>query len=647
MTKKLCLSLLFTSSSLFAFEACAPSQNEALEKLSSMILSNVENSFTRQTSVDKNGADENVDHKIDSILKVSSNLSLVKQNIFTKENLVCVSIDPKEQVEHTESMLAKVMSLSSENLPKDANEKLKKSQEYLKDIEQTSNLVTAFLKPSYLDDPNKYDMQKINARLQKKEKIFRDIYNETLLKTNALIFKNCAQTKEKAYDALNEQLFKSKTKHQDDEGFFDKTASFFSNLNPFAKEKNKMLDLFAKELTYIKSGGQECAIIEKKKLLDVAILLNQEVQRFHSNSLSKNPKERYVQIKDFEEHLNVTKALLELFAKEFHTNDFTKITNTKKELATLLQSTHPQSVTFKVLGDVQNLKIMLGDKIVAANTPLYLQEGEYSYTLLAKGKCPIKGDFSLELLKDLSIDKDFSSQDLPVVNFYTKEGARIIIDGKTINPNVATTLQKCEGELRYIASYANQEKSGTISLKPNLSETIELRFFTPEEMALFNDAKTKQFTTSNDLAFSDSLSSITHQNIAFDLDEDVKNGELKLHERGSFTYRAKEDFVGVDSFIYTVEIYGEKSPPKIANITVTPSKTPVVSVQKVQENNVTKVVETKPDTIKKEEDEERYEKFKAFVEKNVMEGNIEKVKKLQESYPDMFERILQEKQAGM
>jgi hypothetical protein len=647
MKKTLWFSLLFTSSSLFAFEACAPSQNEALEKLSSMILSNVENSFTKQTSQSINGEDENVDQKIDSILKVSSNLSLVKQNIFTKENLVCVSIEPNEQVEHTEQMLAKVLSLSSANLPKDINEKLKKTQEYLKDIEQTSNLVTAFLKPSYLEDPSKYNTQKINTNLQEKEKIFRDIYNDTLLKANAMVFKSCAQTKDKAYDALNEQLFKSKTKHKDDEGFFDKTASFFSSLNPFAKEQSKMLDLFAKEIRYIKDAKQECALIEKEKLHAVATLLNQEVQRFHTNSLSKNPKERYEQIKDFEEHLNVTKALLELFAKEFHTNDFAKITNTKKELATILQTTYPQALTFKVLGEVQNLKIMLGDKIVAANTPLYLQEGEYSYTLLAKGKCPIKGNLSLELLKDMSIDKDFSSQDLPVVNFYTKEGTRIIIGGKTISPNVATSLQKCEGELRYIASYANQEKSGIISLKPNLSKTIELRFFTPEELALFNDAKTKHFTTSSDLAFSDSLSSISHKDIAFDLEEDVKNGELKLHERGSFTYKAKEGFVGVDSFIYTIEVYGEKSPPKIANITVTPSKTPVVSVQKVQENNVTKVVEIKTDTTKKEEDEERYEKFKAFVEKNMNEGNIEKVKKLQESYPDMFERILQEKQAGM
>ncbi|MDY0122538.1 MAG: Ig-like domain-containing protein [Sulfurimonas sp.] len=646
MKKTLWLSLLFASSSLFAYEACAPSQNEALEKLSSMILSNVENSFTKHTSVDKSGAEENVDQKIDSILRVSSNLSFVKQDISTKDGSVCVKIDPKEQVEHTEQMLTKVLAFSESNLAKDINEKLKKTQEYLKEIEQTSNLVTAFLKPSYLDDPNKHDLKKISAKLQSQEKIFRDIYNESLLKANAMVFKSCAKTQEEAYSALNEQLFKSKTKQKDDEGFFDKTASFFSKLNPFAKEKSKMLDLFAQELRYVKNGNEECALIEKEKLYNVATLLNQELQRFHINTLSKNPKERYEQIQDLQEHLNVTKALLEIFPKKFHTNDFAKITHTKKELAKLLETTHPQSVTFKIAGDAQNVKIMLQDKFVASNTPLYLKEGSYTYTITAKEKCPIKGEFNLELLEDISIDKDFSSMNLPIINFYTKEETRIIVDGKTVRPNVETSLQKCQGEVRYIASYADQEKSGTISLEPNFSKTIELRFFTPGELALFNDAKTKQFTTSTDLAFSESLSPLSHQNIEFILNEDVKNGTLQLHERGSFTYKAKENFVGVDSFSYSVEIYGEKSPPKIANITVTPAQTQaVVVVETKAENNASKVVEVQ---IEKPEDgEARYQKFKAFVEKNVNEGNIDKVKKLQESYPDMFERILQEKQAGM
>ena len=636
MKKTLCFALLFASSTLFGYEACAPSQNEALQKLSSMILSNVENSFTQQTSLNRDATEENVDQKIDSILKVSSKLALVKQDIQTKNGLVCIKIDPKEQVEHTEQMLSKVLTFSESNLPKDLNEKLTKTQEYLQDIKQTSNLVTAFLKPSYLEVPSKYDIEKLTRKLQSQEKIFQDIHDDTLLQANALIFKSCAQTKEQAYAELNEKLFKSKTKQKDDEGFFDKTASFFSSLNPFAKEQNKMLDLFAKEIRYMQSDKEECALIEKEKLYNVATLLNEELQRFHTNTLSKNPKERYNQIQDLEEHLNVTKALLEVFPKRFHTRDFSKITTLKKELAKILETTHPQSVTFQIAGDAQNVKIMLQDTFVAANTPHFLKEGSYTYTITAEEKCPIKGVFDLAILKDISIDKDFSSMNLPVINFYTKEQTRIIVDGKTVQANVETSLHKCQGEVRYVASYANQEKSGTISLEPNFSETIELRFFTPQELALFNDAKTKQFTTRLDLAFSDSLSSISHQNIKFNLEDDVKNGALNLHERGSFTYKAKEGFAGVDSFVYTIEIYGEKSPPKIANITVIASQAQAPKVAQPTQEKKTQ-----------EPSEDRYQKFKAFVEKNVMEGNIEKVKKLQENYPDMFKRILQEKQAGM
>jgi VCBS repeat-containing protein len=594
-------------------------------------------------------------------MRVNSNLSLVNTQFRKEQSSICASIKKEDQLENTQLRYKQALLYTEANLPQDVDAKVKKIQEWLENISQAQNLVGAFLKPSNGATENPSQIEQIVLNLQKQEKTFQDLYQASLLHANSLVFKSCEETKEKAYDALNEQLFKSKTKHKDEEGILSKASSFFSNLNPFAKNKEKMLDLFAKKVSYLKDGTKECALIKKDELFDVTTFLMQDVHRFSTTSLSQIPKTRYEQIKEYEEHLNVTKALLDLFADRFAKSDFNKVTETKRELAKLLESTFPQSITFNVVGEAQNVRIKLGENFVKPNTPYFLKNGTYTYAISADKKCSFSGEIELELLEDVTIDKDFASMNLPIVNFFTKEGTRIIVDGKTVQPNVETQLPKCEGDVRYVASFADQEKSDTLSLKPNMSETIELKFLTPQELALMSDAKTKTFQTTTQTLFSDSLTAIAKENITFSVKNDCTHGSLELHERGSFTYQSDENFVGVDSFTYTVSINGEKSAPKVVNITVKASDAPVAAIiapvkevvadanETVQsvKKKVEEVVEVSEEERQKREQEaeERYQKFKTYVESQ--EQNVEKLQKLKEKYPDLFERLLKEKLSGM
>lgn len=628
--------LLFGESHIW--KACGDNKQEALLNLSSTISANVQNSFSQTTASTRDKHSENINEKINYILNISSDMILVNQTFYKEAEQICVSVDKKDQVQNTQLLLKNVMLLKKENLPQDSNQKILKVQEYLLQIKQVNNLILAFFKPQTLDDESFENLETTLVNLKAKEKLFADIHTDEILKANALIFKSCEDTKESAYASLNKQLFQSKTKKKDDEGFLDRASSFFSNLNPFSKKEEKMLDLFSKEVTFIQDGKKECALIEKAELLDVATQLNQNISRFSLNSLSQNPKERYTQIKDYQEHLNVTKALIELFSENFSKTDFNTITKTKMDLANELLLTHPQAVIFKINGEAEDVKIKLNDIYIEKNTHHYTKEGLYTYEISTKDKCPIRGSFNLVLLKDKTIDADFTSMNYPLVNFYTKEETRIIIDGKTIQPNVEHTFDKCEGEVRYVASFANQSKEDSIKLSVNMTKTIELKFLTAEELNIFNDAKTKTFNTTTKTAFSDTLTPASSKNLEFIVEESSSYGKLELHERGSFTYTSKADFVGIDSFKYIIKANGEKSAPKVVNIRVNISNAPVAAVVPVQEPIKEDQVLVKE---KLSEDDEKFQRFKIFVDSQ--EQDIEKLQKLQKKYPDMFERLLKEK----
>jgi hypothetical protein len=278
----------------------------------------------------------------------------------------------------------------------------------------------------------------------------------------------------------------------------------------------------------------------------------------------------------------------------------------------------------------------------------------------AKDRCPIKGSFEISLKEDEKISEDFNDYMYPSVIFITNKSPNIVVDGNIFAANKKNIIKKCSDEpMRYLAKFSGQTKEGEIDIQANAKNTIELKFLTSQEIAVFNDAKTKNFSTTTQKKFSESLTPITSKNLKFSVSSGVDNGDLDLHEAGSFKYVSDKDFVGIDSFEYTVTANGEESAPKVVNITVNRSNAPVPIVPIVQkeDDNKTKeepkVVkeEKKKETkkteeeIKEKEKEERYQKFKEYAEGKMKENDIEKLQKLKESYPDMFNRLLKEKTA--
>lgn len=645
--------ILLLPLSINAYEGCAKTKQEALNNLSGSIVTKVESDVSITANSTNNGDDESIEERINSISKISTKLSLVNIQYKNKDELICASIDANDQIQNTNDLVKSALELDEKNLPQNIDKKIEKLSDYLAKLKEVSYLRAVFYKPKE-DELSKVEVQK---KLEKKEKVFQDIYDNSIAKANSLVFRACASTNKDAYKELNEQLFDDKTKKKDDEGFFSKTGSFFGSLFNSSDEE-LILDMFEKQVIYKKQEEKQCAIIKKDLLTYAADQLLADVKRFNIKSLSELPKKRYDEILNYQEHLNVTKALLEVFPKKYTKSDFTKITKIKQSLADTLAKTNPQYVLFTISG-AKNIKITLDDKPVKINDKIYLKTGEHTYTITADGKCPIIDTFEVKLKDDTEINENFSNLDYPTVLFATDKTPSISINGKSVKPNVAEVIKQCKGNVRYLANYSGQSKSGEMELTVNDKKTIELDFLSAKELAVFTDAKTKEFKTTTEEKISNSLTPISSKSLVFSLKEDPAHGTLKLHEAGSFTYVSEKGFVGRDSFEYTIEANGEESAVKIVNIIVNQYNAPVSKVKDIIEDvnqtistikNEKDKADNKKEIVKKVEleeepqlTEERINKFQTYLEKLAENGEIEKMKKIQLKYPKEFEAVLNRK----
>jgi len=685
--------MLLVGSSLYAveYEGCSVDKKDALVTLSGNIRSTINNSFTSSTkTVQKSGKEESsaIEQKISSYINTATNLSLVNIKYRNKKKLVCAYVNKKDQVENTKKLLAKALLYDEKNLPNDIDTKVKKLDEWIKDIVQLNYLI-----PVFLDN-----VTKEQAILNKKEKIFRDLYNENLVKSNNLIWKSCAPTKEEATKELNAKLFLNVAK-KEESGFFSGITKLFNS----SDEEEMILPLFKDKLKYTSSKEQQCVIIKKEELFKVAKKMNTDMQHFSIKNLDEDPKKKYKEVQTLLAQLKITQSLVKLYPSKFSQKDIANLVKIKTTLQDILANTYPQYVLFEVEG-AQKIKIKLDAKDVANNKKIYLKEGAHNYSLTAKGKCPVSDSFSLDKFDEQTIEYNFEDKNYPSIIFVTDKNPTIVLDGKSYKANVNIALKKCDGDVRWVVKYAGQTRSGEIALKPNLTESIELNFLTQEELNVFNDAKTKHFKTTANRQFSESLTPVTNETLEFSVDDDVKHGSLELHERGSFKYKPDEGFVGDDDFSYTIEANGKTSAPKVVVIHVSAApvtthaiaskekeiakkqKTPksdaevlklkkelealkkALAEKKAKEKLQKQQQPSKPVTqeIKKEEpkkvakapkqelkekviqkvtqvSDEKYEKFKAYIERLGQERNMAKIQALKEKYPELFSRFLKEK----
>ena len=630
------LLIILLGLSTYAYDGCGKDRNEALSNLSGNIKTRVNTKFIQNTKVSQN---DTIEEKISSYLNTSANLTLVNVKYTTnKKEQICAHVEYDDQAKNTKKLIKKALLYKQENLPNNIDEKIKTLEKWLEDLDQLNYLI-----PVFSEDADKE--QKV---LNKKTKTFQDIYDNSIKQANSLVWRSCRNSKEEAKAELNKLLFVNKGV-KEDKGFWESLTSAFSST------PEQDIDLFDSEISYMKKENKECATIKKSELLQVSTKMNEEVKKFNKNSLDKNPIIRYDQIKLYTDQFKITKKLITLFPEHFKSNDFANITRAINILVESKETTYPQYVLFNIKG-ATDIKIKIDDKFIKNNEKHYINIGEHSYTITAKDRCPINGSFNNDLKENKTIAEDFNDFNYPSVIFMTSKTPTVVVDGSNFPLNKKTPIKKCSDEsIIYQAKYAEQTRTGELDLSPNAKNTVEFKFLTPKELAIFNDAKTRNFTTKTAVKFSESLTPQFSKNLKFSvgLGDGVSHGSLDLDERGSFVYQSDEDYVGIDSFTYYITAQGEQSAPKVVNIRIEKSDAPVALVPIIKKKDDNTTQEKKKEDVKEEKKkeltekekkkEEKYQRFKKYVESQ--EQDMQKLKKLQKKYPDMFNRLLKEKTA--
>ncbi len=654
LTATLVVSSSLMATSIFGktHKGCAATKQEALYTLSGNIQSRI-STYIEQTVV-VNG-DDNVKSKISDYTSSATNLSLVNIEYIKEGKNICAVVHKDDQVSNTNKLLKQALLYDVKNLPKDTDAKIKKLSTWLENIKQLSFLIPAFL--------NEKNTDKEQAILNKKEKEFTDLYTKTIAYSDSLFFKSCKSTVEKAKVALNKELFLN-GKKDEKKGFFDSLTSVFSS-----DDSTKMLDIFDAQLIEVKKDGDVCLMIKKEELLHITQKMYADAMRISEKSLSKDPLKRYKNIKDnLYEQLDVTKALIKLFPDVYKSNNFSQLNEKRKLLVEIQAKTFPQFVLFHVNG-ADDIVITLDGKKVENNKKYFIKDGDHTYKITAKGKCPLIDSFDNDLFENETLSKDLEGQAYPTVIFLTDKEPNIVVNGQIIKANMAQSIKQCSGEARYVVKYAGQNISGEIDTTPGEKNTVSLNFLTSQELAVFNNAKTKKFTTTSEARFAETLTPIASDNFEFTITRKPMHGDVTLHESGSFQYVSEKGFVGIDDFEYEIQTPQKTSAPKLVTINVGKSLIPkevkkvvkaVVApvVAKVIDKNVT--VEKKSPVVVKEEakenikenvdkkvkeikkiSEEKYQRWKAVVMSQDI-NDINFLRMLQKKYPQEFERLRKE-----
>ncbi|MDQ7068888.1 MAG: hypothetical protein Q9M40_13490 [Sulfurimonas sp.] len=630
------------------YEACAETKKEALYALSESILSRVSTSTEQEVLVTNS---DDVQSKVSSYSSSSTNLSLVEIKYNKVGEEFCAVVYKDEQIKNTKKLLKQALLYETKNLPSDIDSKIEKLSLWLSDIKQLSFLIPAFLK----DEETTQEQNMLNA----KEKTFRDIYTASIAHSESLFFKSCKQTKEDAKVALNKKLFLSK-KTKEQGGFLDSLTSII----PFtsSSDDENMLEVFDAQLIHTQKDKDECVMLKKEELKNIAANMYADMMRISQKSLSQDSKKRYAEINNLYEQLKVTKALMKLFPELYRANNFTQLDKKRMLLSSIQKKTYPQFVLFRVSG-AENIKITLDNIAIKNNEKKYLKNGEHFYKITAKGVCPLVGEFSNDLKEDYKISKDLENQRYPTVTFLTDKNPNIAINGKMIKPNVRTTIKECQDTSRYIAKFAGQSLSGEINTSPAETNTVELNFLTSQELLVFNDAKTKKYTTTSETKFSESLTPITSEQLRFIITREPLHGELTLHESGSFQYVSEKDYVGMDNFEYEIESPQKTSAPKLVSISINVNKSfrttvalpkepePIKEIKvdaNQTENKVTSLVKEAQDikeSVQNKISKVSYEDFKKYVDLKELSGelNAEFLEKIQKKFPDYFQKLVKEK----
>ncbi len=617
------------------YSGCGDSNENAKLDLVTNISAKIEFKENKAATSMRDAHVENVQTTIEQYSSVTSNLELVDIKIIEKNGQICASVEKAVQTDHTKKLLNKVLVYSEKDLPKSSFDKLTTLKFWLSDLEQLTQLF-----PVFLDDITIKEKEFIYH----KQKLFKDIYSQTQLNMDSLIWKSCNANRDEALKGLNQKLFNKKEK---EDGFFNSLTKIFTS-----EEKDPLIHLLQPQISYTHSGANICAVINKESLLNISQKMYADAKRYQASLLPEDPKTRYTQIENYTQHLQVTTSLISLFPKSFSSADKNYMDQKVKSLNKIKKTTYPQYVIFNVQSETPET-ILLDGKLVAKNEKIHLKVGDHSYKITASDRCDITGDINVNLFEEETISASFSSLHYPTILFITDKRATAMVNGDTVSLNKTTPIKKCEGDVQYLVKFASQNRMETITLSPEKKFSIELNFLNPDEINIFNNAKTKYYSTLQDEKFSESLTPIQSSNLVFDVEDSPKNGSLNLNKSGHFVYTPNEGFSGKDSFEYTISSPQQESSPRVVIVKVeenTPNLALYAPVKEDKNTAIKDEMQEKQNTqeetkvVNEDIDEEKYQRFKSYV--NSQEQDIEKLQKIQKKYPSMFKQLLQEKLAN-
>ncbi len=124
--------------------------------------------------------------------------------------------------------------------------------------------------------------------------------------------------------------------------------------------------------------------------------------------------------------------------------------------------------------------VKIDDKIVEANTPVVVKPGSHTYTVHAKGYCPISGSFEMALGEKKSIDVDHASYTFPQLTVNSnQEDAKLAINAEPYSLGKTKTFDSCgQKEVTYTVTFEDQVQNGTVVLEPGMIKTTSVNFLT-------------------------------------------------------------------------------------------------------------------------------------------------------------------------
>ena len=613
------------------YTMCAKTYTEAKLELASMIHSSIDAVQSKSIKSQRSNGAESVSSTIEQTNSVESHLDLVKMTLYKEGKKKCAKIESKEQVAHTKALLGKTKQFSVQNLPKANKKKVATLEKWLAVIRTTEQMVNVFGESVSTKD---------KATLITQYKMFSDLHTETLLQIDSLVFKGCANDKEKALQALDQTIF-THSKHKK-KGFFDTMTSWISS-----DDEVLQVMLFESYISIRKKRSKTCAYVVKAELLLATEKMAYKLEGFKIARLPQEPKEKLKQIDSWIKHINVTYSLMQVFSKEFTREQLKSVTAKKSLLVEERKKIIPQSMVFHVLGTT-NAEIVINGKEIKANKRLFFPAGTYNYVVSAKGYCPLKGSIELEALEDEVISINLDGQQYPTVLFVSDIDFTAMVDGISIQPNVRKTIERCSQEVPYLVKVNTQSYQGSLDLDPGEVITKNFSFLSIAEKEVFSDAKTQHFSVKNDEKISDTLSTRDSKKLHFNVINSPKSGTLKLDKSGHFVYTPELDFIGKVSFDYIIINGDEKSSTKVAVIEVTGIKKAVVvkpvpipvSVVAKKEPEKKSVKEVAPKKESKTEKPAKVDevKLEAFLNAKLKENDIATLKQAQKRFPEAFDR---------